>query len=166
MKKLIVIAALFVTTLSFGQDCSLVRTFTDDVTGASGPISKEIILTDDEVTGIIFYGFKLPFINKIFLYFNAYGASDCIKDDNTMFILFTDGSRMVFSNDQDFNCENKFSIEFLLTNADDRADLYQLRTKTIKKVRVYSSDGSVEQELPATEAAKIKNIINCLWTQK
>lgn len=91
----------------------------------------------------------------------AVGAGSCIDDDDKINFLFRDGSKLELSNMSDFNCKGRATLYFgkLWRN---NSEFEQLQTKQIKTMRVWTSDGYVQEDFSPEESITLMNTLKCL----
>jgi hypothetical protein len=180
MKKITtLLMSILVMTSAFGQaqqdttkiigppvdfnDCSnWITTTTDKVDGTTYTAGKNdlIISADGGKKGISIYMF-IPKDNALILSIKAVGASSCIDDENKINFLFTDGSRLAMVNNAQFNCKGNASL-FFGGILGKKRELEQLKTKKIQTMRVWTTDGYVEEDFTVEQQEEFFNVINCL----
>lgn len=181
MKKITtsLLMSLLVITSSFGQtqqetikaigppvdsnDCSnWITTTTDKVDGETYTAGKNdlIVSSDGGKKGLSIYMF-IPKDNALILSIHAVGASSCIDDENKINFLFTDGSRLAMVNNAAFNCKGNASL-FFGGILGKKRELEQLKTKKIQTMRVWTTDGYVEEDFTTDQQEEFFNVINCL----
>lgn len=98
-------------------------------------------------------------ILTLFLY--PVGAGSCIGEGNRVNIEFTDGSKTEFGHDAFANCLGESSVNFG-GNYGKKKQLELLKSKKIKKIRVWTQEGSVQQQLPAEIRDNLQRLFLCL----
>jgi len=76
----------------------------------------------------------------------AIGAGSCVDEHSRIIILFEDQTKRDFEGEHDFNCDGRAS--FSLSQED--IDLYL--SKAVSKIRVYTRNGYIEEQLTASQA--------------
>jgi hypothetical protein len=139
----------------------LILTELDKVTGETYISAKELLVVSQNggKTGFGIYLMKVT--GGIALNMTAVGAGNCIDDDDKMNILFRDGSRLELTQDGDFNCKSEFVLYFGGSFGKKRA-LEELGTKQIATMRVWTSDGYVEEDFSEQLSLQIMKTIDCL----
>ena len=135
-------------------DCSfLIKKEIDKMTGKTTIKSESLLISQDGLkTGLAIGLFKSG--KEITFAIIAVGASSCINENNTMWILFRDGSKIQLTNETAFNCDGKFVVYFLGLYG-KKADLEQLRTKEIESIRVYTTKSYVEETLSENQSKQL-----------
>lgn len=161
MRTSIVLLFMIFASLLHSQDCEKWTKFHEDkVSGKGYYVNKEsIIVTSDNKQG---FNITLMETNKSIIFsIVAVGAGRCIDEKSRIQILFTDDTRIELLNNNDFNCENNSVVYFL--NVFGRQWEYdQLSTKNIKTMRVWTSNGYVEEDFSNAKSEQIKNVFRCL----
>ncbi len=133
----------------------------DKVTGKSNISAKDPLIIsnkDDDKLSILFLkGDK----NVIIVAVQAIGASRCIDDDNKINILFRDGTRLELRNNGKFNCD-AMNTQYFGGLFGKEKELNMLREKEIETMRVWTSNGFVEEDFTLEQSAKFKIIMDCL----
>jgi hypothetical protein len=167
VKSVLIFVALVVgaSTLCYAQNCeSLITLEIDEMTGDSSLfMRKPLIISADGKRGIVINIFKSG--NTYAIAFAVSGAGSCVDENSIINFLFTDGSRLEEHNNSDFNCDQKsyiyigalFGKEYLLN---------VLSNKVIKSLRVWTTDGYVQETLSPDDAGKINDIFSCLYSKK
>ncbi|HRH57690.1 MAG TPA: hypothetical protein PLS10_08565 [Chitinophagales bacterium] len=192
MKKTITIISILMTNYLFSQtsnnydsinlqnrkknilvnnniDCSKYISVTfDEVSGKTTTAAKDFILLNDELKLSDYLKLLISLgnnkSNELIFYFYAKGNVGCTDEDGLINILFTDGSRIELHN-RDFNCKNVSSFYLGgIWGFDD--ELYQLKSKKIKTIRVWFTSKFIEKTLTAEQQITIYNTINCLMQTK
>ncbi|MFC2107521.1 hypothetical protein ACFLRY_04200 [Bacteroidota bacterium] len=91
----------------------------------------------------------------------AVGSGKCINDDHTIIVRFRDGSTTTMENDGTSNCQNQFILKFGGDYAkEDQMAL--LKTKPIETLRVYTSEGFVQEDLTPEMSDSFMSTLGCL----
>lgn len=143
----------------------------------SSTCSKYVIQTEDKITGektaemknfikvslgsksLTFFLLRTPASRDVYLNISVIGASRCVNEDDKANILFTDGTRLEVLN-LSFNCKANFSA-FIYPNQEKDTPSY-LTTKTIKTIRVWTSDSYVQLDIPIAKATILMESFRCL----
>ncbi|HNO18873.1 MAG TPA: hypothetical protein PKM24_11255 [Saprospiraceae bacterium] len=145
------------------NDCSnWISTETDKMDGSTSTASKNTIIvsTDGGKKG---FGIFMMQGSKggVILSIQAVGAGSCIDEGAKINILFTDGSRLVLSNNGKFNCKGNSTVYFGGVFG-KKSELEELKTKKIQTMRVWTSDSYVEKDFTTDNQEEFFNVINCL----
>jgi len=145
------------------NDCSnWISTETDKVDGSTSTAGKNtlIVSTDGGKKGFGIFMMKGS-KGGVILSIQAVGAGSCIDEGAKINILFTDGSRLVLSNDGKFNCKGNSTV-FFGGVFGKKSELEELKTKKIQTMRVWTSDSYVEKDFTVDNQEEFFNVINCL----
>ncbi|MFY9352842.1 MAG: hypothetical protein WBI52_07565 [Bacteroidales bacterium] len=145
------------------SDCSnWIDTVIDKVTGDTLISSKKtlIVSTDGGKTGFGIWMMQSS-VSDLILVIQAVGAGSCIDEGEKINILFTDGSRLELANDGDFNCEEEATVYFGGIFG-KKKQLEELKTKKIQTMRVWTSDGYVQEDFTKDNQEEFYHVINCL----
>lgn len=133
----------------------------DKMTGDITFLSKEsILISKDDKDGLSINCFR---IDKNFIFsIVAVGASNCIKKDNEILILLRNGERLSLKNNLKFNCKNESSIYFgnRFSNMNTFKKLIDFEIETM---RVWTSDGYVEEDFTKDQSKLLKQTLSCLY---
>ena len=149
-------------TIRSSYSCEeLIETTYDKMTKTELVCSRSpITLTADGIAGIAVALIKS--INEgIIVGFKVVGAHDCIDFGNEAIFLFRDGSILKAKNMAEFNCYNNFAI-YLGGQYGNLPLLEALGSKEIESLRVYTTNGNVEQELLPHDSKRIMASVNCI----
>lgn len=145
------------------SNCSnWIKTTEDRVSGTNFTTIKEylVISEDGGKTG---FGIDLIQSSKKSIIFTikAVGAKGCIDDNAKVNLLFTDGTRLEIETNSKFNCKGELTTYFggVFGRSEELNDL---SSKKIEIMRVWTSNGYVEQKFKDLHAEKFKNALNCL----
>lgn len=148
-------------TATISLECSdLVKIDHDKMTGESSKqIKDNIVLSKDNKSGL---GIVLLMSQNTLIWVtSAVGAGACIADDQKANILFRDGSRLEIENMGKFNCKGVFTY-YMGGQFARKKELSQFQDKEISTLRVWTSDGYVEEDFSNDQSAKFKAVVNCL----
>jgi hypothetical protein len=140
--------------------CDLIKEVTDGVTGKTA-VSGHTVNATDGVDGIVIAPLFVSNIVVLTIMSVDNGQTVCISEDQPVYFLFTDGTRLEMKNRSDFNCKGVASV-FLAKSMGTKKELDQLATKTIKTIRVSNRNSHVQSTLPDDEANKLMVSIYCL----
>lgn len=145
------------------SDCSeFIISQKDKMTGKTNVSSKDVLVVskDGSKNG---FGILILMATKgsIILSIQAVGAGNCIDDDDKMNVLFRDGTRLVLSNDADFNCEANYT-QYFGGVFGKKKELILFRTKEVETIRVWTSDGYVEEDFSPEQSNQLMKTIDCL----
>ena len=145
------------------NDCSnWIKTEEDKVSGKSFTSIKEyLIISKDGGKNGFGITVMLSSSNTIILSVKVVGAGSCIDKGSKINILFTDGTRLEFATDGDFNCKGKATVYFGDIFGKKKV-LEELKTKKIDIMRVWTSNSYVEEKFDNEQAEQFKNALNCL----
>lgn len=142
-------------------DCSTLTTEeTDKMTGKTSKyLSETLVVSKDNKNGL---GISLVKTAQTLIFVTrAVGAGSCINDDNKMNLLFRDGSRMEVTNMGKFNCKANFTL-YLGGEFRTKKELAELQAKEIATMRIWTSDGFVEEDFTPEQSAIFKAAVGCL----
>jgi len=145
------------------SDCSnYISTEVDKVTGKSIVAAKEMLIVskDGGKNGFGFYILKSDRGSIIFS-IQAVGAGNCIDDDDKMNVLFRDGTRIELVNDGDFNCDAKYT-QYFGGVFGRKKELEMFRTKEVETIRIWTSDGYVEEDFNSEQSKQLLHTVDCL----
>ncbi|PVW14228.1 hypothetical protein [Marixanthomonas spongiae] len=143
-------------------ECSeLISTETDKMTGRSTTAAKETLIISEDGGKTGFGIYALNGSRYTILSIQAAGAGSCIDDDDTINILFRDGSRLELTNNGKFNCDAKMTLFFGGTFG-NKKDLKELSTKEIETMRVWTSKSYVEKDFSSDQSNKLMQTLKCL----
>lgn len=145
------------------SDCSnYISTETDKVTGKASVAAKEMLVVskDGGKNGFGFYILKSDKGSIIFS-IQAVGAGNCIDDDDKMNVLFRDGTRIELVNDADFNCDAKYT-QYFGGVFGRKKELEMFRTKEVETIRIWTSDGYVEEDFNSEQSNQLLHTVDCL----
>lgn len=142
----------------FSRDDLIVKTV-DKMTNEVSVHLKELIqiFNKNNEERISFYAGSALNADYLFLNIYAYGAGNCINEDNEIIILFRDGSKFTLAQTGDFNCDNSFTL--FLTKDQYKREINLLSSFEIETIRVYTTDSYVEQDLTSEQSKKIQKSI-------
>jgi hypothetical protein len=133
----------------------------DKVTGELTISAKDPLIIsnkDDDKLNIIFVKGDR---DVIIVGIQAIGASRCIDDDDKINILFRDGTRLELRNNGKFNCD-AMNTQYFGGLFGKKKELTMLREKEIETMRVWTSDGYVEEDFTLEQSTKFRLIMDCL----
>jgi hypothetical protein len=137
---------------------------TDKVTGKTHFSFTEPITTSEDggKTGLLFYGLlDQTRQSLVWIIQGLESGFSCVDDDDDMYILFRDGTRLQLKNDGKFNCDGKFT-EYFGGVLGKKKQLEEISTKEIETIRLTSSHGSVERTLDPEQSKLLLQSILCL----
>lgn len=133
----------------------------DKVTGETTISAKEPLIIsnkDEDKLNILFVKGDR---DVIIVLIQAIGASSCIDDDDKINILFRDGTRLELRNNGKFNCKS-MNTQYFGGLFGKKKELNMLREKEIETMRVWTSDGYVEENFTLEQSAKFRLIMDCI----
>lgn len=140
-------------------DCSdLIKVESDKVTGKETEYFQLIVSQDDK-KGFGIHIFKVD--NGAAIAITATGAGSCIDDDDKANILFRDGTRLETTNMAKFNCKGNFTL-FVGPGWRTKKEAEALTTKEIQTLRVWTSDGYVEEDFTPEQSASFRTALACM----
>ena len=145
------------------NDCSnWILTQIDKVDGTSTTTGKKVITVLNNTGKTCFRILIMKYLESgVVLSINAYGAGNCIDQGAKINILFTDGSRLVLSNNGKFNCE-KEAILIFGGAFGKNSELEQLKSKKIQTMRVWTTNSFVQEDFTEENQTEIINVIKCI----
>ncbi len=147
------------------EDCSnFIKKVTSKKNGYQSLVSKETLVVSDDGghTGFGIEAFTDLRANAFVINVKAVGAGDCVNED-TINILFRDGTTIELKNDEGLNCKAKYTIYFggSFGRQKEKEDL---ATKEIKTMRASTSRGSLERDFTPEQSKQLMKTISCLTT--
>jgi type 1 fimbria pilin len=143
-------------------DCSnLITTEVDKVTGEANTSATDMLVVSKDGGANGFGIYILQGSRTIIMSIKAVGAGNCIDDDDTMNILFRDGSRMELVNNGDFNCKASFT-QYFGGSFGKKRELQALTTKEVETIRVWTSDGYVEENFSSDQSKTLMHTLGCM----
>lgn len=97
----------------------------------------------------------------ITLYLYPVGAGTCIGEGNKVNIEFTDGSKAELVHDAFANCSGELATSFG-GSFGKKKQLEALRLKKIKRIKIWTQEGSVQQNLSAEIQDNLQKLFSCL----
>lgn len=152
------------STVQDSGDCSkYIVTETDEVSGKTytSAAKTTVVSKDGGKKGFGIYPMLGGNGKSIIVSIQAVGAGNCIDDDDKINILFRDGSRMELVSEGKFNCDAKATLYFGGVFG-KKKQLEELCTKEVKVMRVWTSDGYVEETFESEQSVELMNTMNCL----
>lgn len=143
-------------------NCSgLLTTETDEKTGESTTVSKNMLIISDD-GGMTGFGVLLAKRDyTIILSIQTAGADECIDVNDKMNVLFRDGTKIELKNEGEYNCSGVFTLYF--------GDMYgkgkkfkMFTTKEIKTMSIWTSQKYVEKDFTSEQSKKLMKTFNCL----
>lgn len=169
MKTLLFLFALSVSGTLIAQQDSIAR--------ARAMCSKYVVQKFDNVSGektaeirtpirvakgreaLTFDLIKRPEGRMVDCIITVQGSGPCIDDDSKVNVLFADGTRKELENDASFSCDGYM---FMFIGAEDANTESYFCTKTIKTIRVWTSNGYAQVDIPPAKATALMNTFSCL----
>lgn len=151
-----------ITTTGVSADCEAMLEITDDSkTGLRITKTKNMIIVA-ETGGNNQLGIVVQKNSKgiITLGLRPVGAGECIEEGNKVNIVFTDGSKTELAHDGFANCNGESSVSFG-GSFGKKKQFDQLRSKKIKTIKVWTRQGSVQQNLSDENQATLLKLLNC-----
>lgn len=145
------------------NDCSnWIKTTEDKVSGNSYTSMKDFLIVSNE-DGKKGLGISIMKTSRGIIIFDikAVGAGSCIDKGAKINFLFTDESRLELFTDGDFNCKAMAKIYFG-DSYGKKVQLSEIQNKEIDILRVWTSDGYVEEKFTNSQALHFKSSLNCL----
>lgn len=147
-------------------DCSnYILTNVDKVTGESRVGAKEILVVSKD-GGKKGFGFWMLKGTKGSIIFSiqAVGAGNCIDEDDKMNVLFRDGTRIALTNESDFNCDAKYR-QYFGSVFGKKKELEMFKTKEVETIRIWTSDGYVEEDFSPEQSEQLMRTVSCLTNE-
>jgi hypothetical protein len=143
-------------------ECSdLIVTETDKMTGKSSISAREVLLITRD-GGNEGFGIMIMKVSNFLVFsIKAVGAGSCIDDDDKMNVLFRDGTRLELFTDGKFNCKNNFTLYFG-SSFGKKKELGYFKTKEVETMRIWTSDGNVEEDFSSEQSKQLMKTIDCL----
>lgn len=153
-------------TINLSGECAeSLETIEDKRTGTRTTRAKNMIIVAEgdskkEIGVLLQKGPK----GVITMIFRPVGAGECIGEGNKINFVFTDNSKLELSNDGLTNCRGEAAANFGGLYGRKKM-LEELKTKKIKSIKIWTQQGSVQQNLSVENQEEIMRMINCLSTQ-
>lgn len=144
------------------SDCSkYISVNVDKMTGKTSKSTKSnlVVSSDGGVKGFGFLLMKSS--GSIIFSIDVAGAGNCIDDEDKMNVLFRDGTKLELSSDGKFNCKRKYS-QYFLGAFGKKKQFEMFRTKEVETIRIWTSDGYVEEDFTIEQSQELIMTINCL----
>jgi len=139
---------------------NVMKVTVDKVSGKSfRSMRGRVICSDDSENGLSFMMTKGS--SSLILCIRAFGSGSCIGEDQKVNFLLEGDVRLTLKHDSDFNCKNKFLLYFGGVFG-KRKELALFQSKLIKTVRVWTTDGYVEEDLSEDQARKLRKAFECI----
>ena len=155
-----------INTTNSEYDCNnYISTEVEKMTGESTVAAKEMLIVskDGGKKGFGFYILKSSRGSIIFS-IQAVGAGSCIDDDDKMNVLFRDGTRIALTNDSDFNCDAKYT-QYFGSAFGKKKELEMFKTKEVETIRIWTSDGYVEEDFTPEQSKQLMRTVSCLTNE-
>lgn len=133
----------------------------DKVTGKYTVSAKEPLVISNKDEDKLNFLFVKGDKDIIIMVIQALGAGGCIDDDDKINILFRDGTRLELRNNGKFNCD-AMNTQYFGGLFGKKKELTMLREKEIETMRVWTSDGYVEEDFTLEQSTKLRLIMDCL----
>ncbi len=142
--------------------CSeLIKSKVDKMSGRTYFSMRDRVVCSKNKTNGLILGISKSSSGSIIFSLSPYGASSCIKESQDVNFLFEGDYRFTLQHDSDFNCKNSVVIYFGGIFGKKR-ELKVFKAKKIKTIRVWTSDGYVEEDLSEDQAMRIMKSFDCL----
>lgn len=134
----------------------------DEMEGDTVYRSKDWLTISNENTQKVIHLWmeKDGYNGSIDILFNVHGSGNCIDDENRIIILFKDKTKIDKYGISKFNCNNNSWVSF------EGEEVEYLKSKEIDKIRVYTTEGSVQEELNTKQSKEFLTTINHLIDRK
>lgn len=127
----------------------------DEIAGVYYLHTKPIAINSQEDSVTFRLGYGVVDKGNVLFAINFKAKSMCVDSKNLVYTLFTDDTRLQVISDTDKNCLGRSIVDI-------DANLSIYKSKRIKAIRVYTSDGSVDVYLPSLESNVLTLMLNCL----
>jgi hypothetical protein len=165
MRKLIILL-VFISNLSFGQDCELfTKTEYDKMAQKSLTTSREVlsIVNSDGSGGV---GIFLQHAKKekaLIFSFKAVGMpSNCIDEGSKVEILFRSGEKFTWRGENRFNCDGDLRVWATPLKGWKREMSY-MSSSPVETIRVNGMKGYIQVDLTEEESFVLQNTVKCMW---
>ncbi len=134
----------------------------DEMEGDTSYRSKDwLTISNDNPEKVIYVWMeKEGYDGSINVCFNVHGSGNCIDDNNRIIILFKDKTKIDKIGISKYNCDNNSWFSF------EDEEIQFLKGKDIDKIRVYTREGSVQEEFSSKQSKEFLTIINHLIDRK
>ena len=122
-------------------------------------ISKKEVIVFDGIEGFAITIEKVD--DLIHLDMKVVSDNTCVDNNTNIEFTFVTGSKINLTSDTMSNCEGEVNTRFI-TSSNKMNELYQLSTKKVSSIRVWTRDGPVEQKLSPTSSSLLLSIIVCI----
>ncbi len=163
MKSILKLIVIFcISTHCLSQDCpSIISNNVDKVTGKqSKSLTDPLLISQDEIKGIIINLYKSK-KGEITFSITPVGASNCIEEGAKINILFRDQTRMELLSQNSFNCDGNVFV-FMGGIFGRKKQWAELASKEIEIMRVWTSNGYVEESFESEESKLLAQAFTCL----
>lgn len=140
----------------------LIITEEDKMTGKwiySKARDKVIVFDEEGKNGFSIFVYKKS--RSIIFNMMVKGASNCIRKDSKILVLFRDGKRLELTNDGDANCNSNFDLYFDGAHGKTK-ELKMFSTKEVESFRIWTSKGYVEQDFSPEESKQLMHTVDCI----
>lgn len=137
----------------------LVDISVNDSNGKVTYISKKEVIVFDGIEGFAITIEKVD--DLIHLDMKVVSDNTCVDNNTNIEFTFVTGSKINLTSDTMSNCEGEVNTRFI-TSSNKMNELYQLSTKKVSSIRVWTRDGPVEQKLSPTSSSLLLSIIVCI----
>ena len=168
MKNFILCIFTMLSIQSFAQlDTSICHDYLvkhhDQMTNKNTIVSNTITLAGDstQANGEEIKIYFQKSTSDVIMVIKISGEKSCIETSSTLYFLFTDGSRMHFNSNTQFNCKGEALVYFGVMFGND-LQFKSLKNKKLKAIRVSTSGGYVEKNLSSEEAESFIHSLNCI----
>jgi len=150
------------TKIIVNYECSdLTYTRTSETTGKSTTSAKKLLIVSDNNGKTGFGIFVINDQQSTILKLHIVGAGDCITDNDKMIVHFRDGTELELINDGEANCDPQFTL-YINGVLGKQKEIDFFWTKEVETMRVWTSDGYVEQNFSDQQSYILHKTIDCL----
>lgn len=144
---------------------NLIKIVTDKMTGKStyGAESRIKVYNKDATNGFVIYVYEKS--RSIVLNMYVVGASECIRKDSKILILFRNGKRLELVNNGDANCNSFFDLYFDGAYGKTR-ELKMFSKNEVESFRIWTAQGYVEEDFSNEESKHLMHLVDCLMKIK
>ena len=126
------------------------------------PTFNTVASNDNKKTGLLVTPVRGSDDKELSLSVRVYEkGAQCIDRNSKVYVLFTDKTKVILYNKNDFNCDGQIFLIFseLFNN---EAELENFKTKTIEAMRTETQNGYVERDFTVASAEKLRDQLICL----
>lgn len=138
----------------------------DQFSGKGSWSNKEqIILSDNGTDGMYMMLIMPDDKHKTLIWIATSTEAGCVDKGKKVELVLTDGTRMTFYSEGNFNCKGKATMYFGGVFG-KKSEMAKLASTTIDMIRIHGSSSLHDEKFKPETAEYFKNVFNCLVEQK